>query len=584
MEVSLMWVSILYAVTFLVSIFALCNFLARNKKADSQFVAIGVLVCIYSLAKLTVSLSGTLTNSEEAAYEMAIWATRLLNAGSVFCPVMLIFIIERLCGTRMPKYIKIPFIIFAVFVFACALTIGITDWWFIKDSIKVNSSEGYTYLDKESGFGQAYLYPLLMLLCFGCLVFYVVYAIRHRKTISQLTALCICAVPTFVIILYAVEYFTGTHISFVSIGYLAGALVIQRLFTRIQSFDLTSNLAAAVDRVKEFGYIELDNKGRYISSNRLIKDFFPEIEKDWQIDRTIPASDSFLYKNVIAWAANPNILEKAKFLHIEDKYFSVIVRDVFYGNKKKVGYLIEFIDKTSEYRYTETIKNYNENLRKEVAEKTAGIRYARDRLVIGMAEMAESRDLNTGNHIKRTSAVVDVFSHYMLTVNNPYNLSESFLKMVAKAAPMHDLGKISVDDCVLRKPGKLTDEEYEAMKKHSEAGAQIVENVLRGAGDDEFVNIAKNIAWYHHEKWNGAGYPKGLSGEDIPVEARIMALVDVFDALVSKRCYKAAFSYDKAFSIIEESLGSHFDPALGKVFLECRPTLERLYDGYANDD
>jgi len=579
-----MWVSIMYAITFLASAFALCSFMARNKKADSQFVAIGVLVCVYNLAKLTVSLSGTLTTSEAAAYEMAIWATRLLNVGSVFCPVMLIFIIQNLCGLKMPAYVKYPFIAFAIVVFGCSLTIGVTDWWIVKDSISVNTSEGFTYLDRESGFGQAYLYPLLMLMCLGSLIYYIIYVIRHRKEISSIVILCICSVPTIVIIIYAIEYFLKLQVSYVSIGYLIGALVMQWLFTRIQMFDMNANLAAAVDRAKELGYIEFDRKRRYVKSNDIIREIFPEVENDWQIDRLVPETDSFLYTEIISWAFNTNILDKAKTLHYGEKYFKVMVRDIDYGRKKKVGYLIEIIDRTDEYRYTEAIKNYNDNLRVEVAKKTAALRYARDRLVIGMAEMAESRDLSTGNHIKRTSAAVDTFSHYMLTVDNPYNLNESFLKMVAKAAPMHDLGKISVDDNILRKPGKLTPEEYEEMKKHSEAGAMIVENVLRGAGDEEFVDIARNIAWYHHEKWNGAGYPKGLKGEEIPVEARIMALVDVFDALVSRRCYKDAFTYDKAFSIIEESLGSHFDPKLGKVFIDCRESLQKLYDAYAKEE
>ena len=145
---------------------------------------------------------------------------------------------------------------------------------------------------------------------------------------------------------------------------------------------------------------------------------------------------------------------------------------------------------------------------------------------------------------------------------------------------MHDLGKIAVDDAVLRKPGKFTDEEYEKMKAHSKEGARIVEEVIKPVENEEFKKVAINIAHFHHEKWNGQGYPEKLSGNQIPFEARIMALADVFDALVSKRCYKDSFSYDKAFQIIEESLGSHFDPELGKIFIQCRPQLEELYNTY----
>lgn len=212
--------------------------------------------------------------------------------------------------------------------------------------------------------------------------------------------------------------------------------------------------------------------------------------------------------------------------------------------------------------------------------KTQKILEIQNSVVTGMATMVESRDNSTGGHIKRTSDCVKIFIN-QLKKNPEYEfLSESYCNAVIKAAPMHDLGKIAVDDAILRKPGKFTDEEYEKMKVHPEQGAIIVEKVLRAVEDEEFKKIAINVAHYHHEKWNGEGYPCKIKEEEIPLEARIMALADVFDALVSKRCYKDSFSYDKAFQIIQESLGTHFDPKLGKEFILCRSSLENLYNSY----
>lgn len=210
-------------------------------------------------------------------------------------------------------------------------------------------------------------------------------------------------------------------------------------------------------------------------------------------------------------------------------------------------------------------------------EKTKKIQAVQNSVIQGMAIMVESRDNSTGGHIKRTSDCVKVFVHILKNSQNYKELSNDFFENVIKAAPMHDLGKIAVDDAVLRKPGKFTPEEYEMMKTHSSQGARIVENVLSDIDDLEFKQIAINVAHYHHEKWDGNGYPTKISGEQIPLEARIMALADVFDALVSKRCYKEEFSFDKAFGIIEDSLGTHFDPNLGKLFLECREQLQDLY-------
>ncbi len=222
------------------------------------------------------------------------------------------------------------------------------------------------------------------------------------------------------------------------------------------------------------------------------------------------------------------------------------------------------------------LNDLRKNLEEKLDERTRHITHIQQMMVLGMAAMVESRDNSTGGHIKRTSMVVEIFAEKLSAAGSGFK--KSFLKDVIRAAPMHDLGKIAVDDRVLRKQGKFTDEEYAEMKKHSEEGARIVMQILDGVEEDSFVQIAVNIAHYHHEKWNGTGYPAGLRGEEIPPEARIMALADVFDALVSKRCYKDAFSYDKAFGIIEESLGSHFDPELGKLFISCRPELEELYN------
>ncbi len=224
------------------------------------------------------------------------------------------------------------------------------------------------------------------------------------------------------------------------------------------------------------------------------------------------------------------------------------------------------------------LDDLRKNLADKLEERTKHISHIQQMLILGMAAMVESRDNSTGGHIKRTSKVVEIFS-YRLLRDGLY--SKEFLDMVIRAAPMHDLGKIAVNDVVLRKQGKFTDEEYNEMKKHSAEGAKIVKQILEGVETDKFVKIAVNVANYHHEKWNGKGYPEGLSGESIPVEARIMALADVFDALVSKRCYKEAFTYEKAFGIIEESLGSHFDPELGRLFITCRPELEDLYSNIA---
>ena len=147
-------------------------------------------------------------------------------------------------------------------------------------------------------------------------------------------------------------------------------------------------------------------------------------------------------------------------------------------------------------------------------------------------------------------------------------LTDEYMADVANSAPLHDVGKIVISDTVLNKPGRLTDEEFELMKQHTIAGSKIIDSAMALVSDSGYLKEAKNLATYHHERWDGKGYPRGKAGEDIPLSARIMAVADVFDALVSRRSYKEPFSFDKAMSIIEEGAGTQFDPDIARIFVE----------------
>ena len=190
-------------------------------------------------------------------------------------------------------------------------------------------------------------------------------------------------------------------------------------------------------------------------------------------------------------------------------------------------------------------------------------------IISGLANLIENRDMSTGEHIARTGAYVKALAEAS-RADGVYadRLDDHFIEMLTTLAPMHDVGKILIPDSILLKPGRLTPEEFEKMKDHATYGGKVVREILSGISDEEYLSFAADIATYHHERWDGTGYPKGLKGEEIPLPARIMALADVFDALISERCYKKAMPYEDALKIIEEEAGSHFDPKLAKVFLD----------------
>ena len=186
-----------------------------------------------------------------------------------------------------------------------------------------------------------------------------------------------------------------------------------------------------------------------------------------------------------------------------------------------------------------------------------------------LADIIESRDLETGEHIKRTKKYVSILVNKMKDMDKYRDfLTSEMCENIINAAPLHDIGKIAVSDIVLRKPGKLTSEEFDQMKIHTIKGGEIINNILNDFGNEEFLKVAYDIATSHHEKWNGTGYPYGLKEENIPLPGRIMAIADVFDALVAERVYKKPMPLDDAINIIINDSGTHFDPNLIEVFKE----------------
>lgn len=191
-------------------------------------------------------------------------------------------------------------------------------------------------------------------------------------------------------------------------------------------------------------------------------------------------------------------------------------------------------------------------------------------MITFMAEIVENRDDNTGGHIRRTAAYVEQIAKELKRQGvYPEILSDRYMRDMIVAAPLHDIGKIHIPDAVLNKPGRLSEEEFAVMKTHTTAGEELLKHAREELGESGYLNTAVEMAAYHHEWWNGRGYPYGISGEEIPLCARIMAVADVFDALTSKRCYKDAMPVEKAYAIIREESGTHFDPAVAEAFFAC---------------
>ncbi len=260
-----------------------------------------------------------------------------------------------------------------------------------------------------------------------------------------------------------------------------------------------------------------------------------------------------------------------KSVETETKCFQVGATD-FVGKPFVPDILLGRVRRTLE------LEHYHTRLEEMVREKTQRIKDIQEHVIAGMANLIESRDNSTGKHVKSTQMYVKLIADE-LQKRGLYQglLDEDYIHNLCNAAPLHDVGKIMVPDRILQKPGKLTPEEYEIMKKHTVYSQNIIEDIIGDVEDEEYVKMAKDIALYHHERWDGNGYPTGLSGEEIPLCARIMALADVFDALYEERCYKPAIRpLKKVIEVLEEGKGSQFDPVITDVFVSMEDKLKEI--------
>jgi putative two-component system response regulator len=242
----------------------------------------------------------------------------------------------------------------------------------------------------------------------------------------------------------------------------------------------------------------------------------------------------------------------------------------------EVHLLVEDQKKTLE-KQTAELKYFNDNLQKMVEEKTQSVLELQDALLKTMAEMVECRDDITGGHIERTQTGIKILLNEIEKSGHYKEETKGWdVNLLLQSSQLHDVGKISIGDNILKKPGKLNSKEFEEMKKHVNFGEQIIEKIETMTKESDFLKYAKIFVASHHEKWDGSGYPRGLTGNEIPLLGRIMAIADVYDALVSDRPYKKGFTHEEAVAIIAGGKEKHFDPVLVDLFLGASDEFRKI--------
>ncbi|MGY4494572.1 response regulator [Pseudomonas sp. TE3610] len=232
------------------------------------------------------------------------------------------------------------------------------------------------------------------------------------------------------------------------------------------------------------------------------------------------------------------------------------------------------------------LRDQNDFLEQEVQRRTREVMAIQDVTIHAMASLAETRDNETGNHIRRTQHYIRLLAD--LLREHPrfrHFLDEDTIRLLFKSAPLHDIGKIGIPDHILLKPGRFTPEEFEIMKTHTTLGRDAIQHAENQLGVKvDFLRLAKEIAYSHQEKWDGSGYPEGLAADDIPISARLMAVADVYDALISRRVYKPGMPHEQAVGIIREGRGSHFDPDICDVFVANAGRFREISERFSDTD
>ena len=534
----------------------------------------------YSFYAILVANFGHWLLGFSETVEGAIIANKVNYLGGSFLPMFMFFALLKVCKMTIPKWLHLTLILMSFTICALAMTVGYFPAYYKTVEYVVQEGVGNyvaTY-GWAHGLFNAFLVSYVILD-----IWIIVRAIMHQKMVSlkNIAAMIIGEIAT--ILSFFLARYLGSDMLIMPFIYVMDQVLLLYICNNVKWYDITECVIESIETESSCAYMSFSIDCAYLGANRIAKNFFPELIK-MRVDAHLKGETELQLHvmSCIEKYRRSKILtdysQMTEFNYL-GRHYKCEVKVLRQVHGKNV-FLFRIEDNTQEQQYIDALGRSNSMLQKNMLKTENEKLSVQEKWIVGMAQMAESRAGNMDGHIKRTSEVVKILVS-MMRKKGYDNLSDKFLDVLIAAAPMYDLGKVAIDDAVLRKPGRFNFDDYEIMKTHAAKGANIIEKLLSEVKDSYFVSVAKNMALYHHERWDGTGYPEHRSGENIPMEARIMALADVYDALVSKRCYKERMSFREARDVIVASMGKQFDPNLKDCFLECQ---DQLMDYYCSVD
>jgi len=563
------WISVYYVVLLGMSVVFTCIYVFLwHKHFSVNFSLTFAFIPIVNLGYVVFASAKSL--------EAALIGQKMIYIGGCFLILFITFYVFDMCRIIIPRWLNTGMIAVAMVIYFFVLSAGYSKWFYV--SVEAEMVGDRLVLIKEYGPVHT-VFQVMVVLLFIIGISAIIYTYKKKHDVSR-RILWILMIPEAVtVVAFFFNRIVSFPVEFTPAGYVIAQILYLMVAHIICLYDVSDTAIDSITETGDVGFISFRKNLIYLGSDDTAKEVFDELG-ELTVDRGLELSDKLteLFKPWIEAFEEDETKDKYHYKKGETIYLVDINR--LYHNKKDVGYQLVISDDTKNQQYIELLDNYNADLTEEVKNKTQDIIKMHNSLIRGMAKLVESRDNSTGGHIIRTSDIIEIFLDEIMKDEQfvrENNITEKFRDNLIKAAPLHDIGKIAVDDAILRKPGRFTDEEFEQMKKHAPEGAKVLKVILSDTKDEDFKLLAENVAHYHHERMDGSGYPDGLKGEDIPLEARIMAVVDVYDALVSKRVYKDSMSFEKANEIMMDSMGRHFDKRLEKFYIASRQRFEKYY-------
>lgn len=519
-------------------------FVYDNKKINYYFMLLILIMAISNGGFLALGLSKTV--------ETALLANKIAYLGGCFTSPIMIFLICALCNYNMPKWLRFSVYIYCFVVYGMILTTEYNNLYYTSSSL--GKMGDVTVLVNDYGIGHSLFYVIL----YGTLIIQfalLIHSMVKKNTVSRKNLRYLIALETMNVLLFFVGRLISVDFEVMPALYALDGIILILIHRRARLYNIEENVAATLEKNANNGYIMFSNKLCYLGCNKVAAEIFPKLSEcrvDYQI-KDIPELEKILN------GLSDN--DKGVFtLKINDKHYECHSGKIQH-NAKTHGYMLEIVEDTQKWKYVNLLSGYNTELEQKVKEQTKELRDQQKTIrdlfiqtVTALSEAVDAKDRYTSGHSKRVA-------EYSRMIAARMGKSVEEQEEIYRAGLLHDVGKIRIPVEIINKAGKLTDEEYNIIKIHPVTGYHI----LSGISGSGLIAIA---AKYHHERYDGKGYPNGLEGEKIPEAARILGVADSYDAMTSNRSYRRALPQDVVRAEIEKGKGTQFDPVIADIMLQ----------------